>query len=225
MVNVASGQWYSAGQKRLDDSLTAVRYAGGRMYWGDAMPDALPPGAVPHKQVAYGFKTHAIEAARVAGHKSILWLDASMWAIKSIDPIFAHADKHGAAVWYCDGFMVGQWCADSALASLGLSREEAMSIRLITGGIVCLSMEHRAGRMILEQWLRYSEDGVSFLGPWDNAGQAASKDPRVLGHRHDMPALSVLVERAGVQPMVPPHWFSYWAETLDPSVLVVARGM
>jgi hypothetical protein len=45
-------------------------------------------------------------------------------------------------------------------------------------------------------------DGT-FKGPWDNSGNKASSDPRVLGHRHDQTAASVIATRCGMTEWIP----------------------
>lgn len=225
VVNVSCGRpGYTQGQTRLNASLDQHGYKGERMYWGDACAKKLPPGSPSHESVPYAFKLHALKAAEEAGHTTLLWADSSMWLTGAIDPIVAHAKQYGVAAWN-GGWSVGQWTSDRALTKLEISRDAAMLLPLVVGGLVCINTEHAKGKQLLDEWFRFATDGVSFIGAWDNVGGKVSADSRVLGHRHDMPSLSVIANRLDVELLKCPKWFSYDSDTPDPQSIFLARGI
>lgn len=222
VVNVANGGGYPAGQDRLDNSLKNVGYLGARSYWRDS----LPPGAPTHHDVPYAFKTHALlHAERTLGVNMLIWADASMVAVNDISPIMLHAAKQGVCLWRA-GWTVGQWTSDAALPKLGIGREDAMKVPLLVGGLMAIDLTHPKGRKFLDQWHAFATDGVSFRGPWNNKGNGASTDNRVLGHRHDMPSISVIAQRLSIVPVDCPKWFAYDMGGPPPGEpIFLARGL
>lgn len=218
IINVALGGWYPKGQARLVDSLRG-RYDG-----AVRATQVLPRGSPPHDVAPYAFKVHAFMEAFEAGHNPVLWLDASMWARLPLAPVFEHIREHGVAVWLA-GWWVGQWCHTAGLEQMGLTRDEAMAIPLVAGGIVGIDRSHPKGIEFFDGLYRAVRDGVSFPGPWSNVGGAMDPDPRVLGHRHDMPTLSVLAHRLQI-PYAPQSLWAYAAQqATDDVAAIVCRGM
>lgn len=207
IVSVGIGASYPKGVARLVESLKTIGYAGTIKTWTTEYPANSPT----HQQVPYAFKLFAMR--EVANHDVVFWLDASMWAIRDLTPIFNHAMIHGAAVWRA-GFSVADWCDPAPMAKLGLNREGAKAIPLVCGGIVAIATKHENGKSLLDQWYGYATDGVSFIGPWAT-------------HRHDMPSLSTLVYRLGIEPINCPKWFAYDYDNVTPKeeTIVLARGM
>jgi len=41
-------------------------------------------GAPPHNQNPYAFKVYGFRKAEQAGHRFVVWLDASVWAIRDV---------------------------------------------------------------------------------------------------------------------------------------------
>ncbi len=104
VVNVATGH-YVKGQRRLLDSLGGT----GAIRWTDELPEGSPT----HKDVPYAFKAYALEWARKNGYTQILWTDASIVALKSLDTIWDYSAEHG--VWFANnGWNNAQWTCDAA---------------------------------------------------------------------------------------------------------------
>lgn len=224
IVNVAVSSWYPAGQRRLGAS---IKEFGGKEFSGGVEPifwtDAFPPRSPVHSNIPYAFKPHAIRAAYEQGCDYVLWLDASMYLIRPIDPIFDHIEQHGIATWRA-GWTVAEWAHDTALTQLGLTRDGASQIPLLCGGICGFNMRMGWVSALVDQWMMYGDDGVTFPGPYDNKNHSCSADPRCLGHRHDMPSLSTLCYRAGVEP-ISGKWFCYAVQNPGDDILIMARGM
>ncbi len=225
VLNCAVNGWYPSGQDRLVQSLAQMGYQGETLLW----KNIYPPNCPKHDAAPYAFKPFAFKQAMTQGYDVAFWLDASMWAVKSLDPIIAHIEQHGVAVWRA-GWTVGEWSTDRALAKMGLTRDMGMGISLVCGGIVGLDLRRPLVRQLVEDWVGFASDGVSFQGEHSNKGPhkgSCSADERCLGHRHDMPSLSMLVARDGHVPIDPPKWFAYSTDS-EPAhleAIILARGM
>lgn len=220
IVNVAVGPGHERGSRRLTETVKQFSPDVHVMSW----QGKYPPGSPPHAEMPYAFKIHALEAAAAKGHRRLLWLDASMYAIKPIDYMFDCADKDGAAVWQ-SGWMVGQWTTDAALVRLGLSRDEAMGTLLCSGGVVSINLDTEVGSTLLRRWGEYARDGISFQGKWNNKGHTCSQDPRCLGHRHDMPSLSLISRDLGLKPRLFGDGWDYFTPTPSSTTYILAQGM
>ncbi len=209
ILNVATGA-YVPGQRRLRRAVTDPV-----MYWTDRMP----PGSQTHHRMPYGFKAWAIWAARQAGADLILWVDASILPIRSMEPLWALIERQG--YWFSrNGFPNGQWCSDAALPLLGITREEAWRQEHVVATAFGLNLRSEIGSTFASEYLRLAQNG-SFRGPWTNKDGEASADPRVSGHRHDQTAASVLVHRLGMKLTNPPAWLAYAGRTSEETIVVV----
>jgi len=84
VVNFANGKgWYLKGQQRLKDSLG----------YSDKLVDFVgftsetEVGSPPHESNPYAFKIYTIERVKSMGYSKILYVDSSVYAIKSIEPV------------------------------------------------------------------------------------------------------------------------------------------
>ncbi len=213
VVNVSTGG-YVAGLDRLrraipDESILA---------WRDGLPDGSPT----HQDVPYAFKSFAIAKAVELGHTTILWADASIVPIKPLEPLWQLIETQG--YWIANnGWNTGQWCCDSALGPLGITREEAFGIPHPVATSFGLDFRHEIAREFFRQWFDFAKDGRAFRGPWRNDEGQASRDPRVMGHRHDQAVMGVIVHRLGMKLIDPPKWLAYHGSERDDTVLSV-RG-
>lgn len=208
VLNVATGV-YVAGQRRLKRALVDPLLS-----WADEMP----PGSLTHKRIPYAFKAWAIEAARMKGADLILWADACILPIRSMEPLWALIERQG--YWFSrNGFWNGQWCSDAALSLLGITREESFRQEHVVATTFGLNLRSEIGTRFASEYLRLAQNG-SFRGPWMNNGGEASADPRVTGHRHDQTAASVIAHRLGMGLTNPPEWFAYRGGEVESTVLV-----
>lgn len=214
VVNVATGV-YIAGQQRLKRALAnhAENWTPG-LYWTDEMP----PGSPTHRRMPYAFKAWAIEAARLHGADLVLWADACILPIRSMEPLWDLIESKG--YWFSrNGFQNGQWCSDAALPLLGITREEAFRQEHVVATTFGLNFRSKIGATFASEYLRLAQNG-SFRGPWTNNGGEASADPRVTGHRHDQSAASVIAHRLRMILTNPPKWFAYRGGETQETILV-----
>lgn len=194
VVNFASGAWYPKGQERLRQSLITTGFDG--RFWG--FQDTNQIGGPLHINVPYAFKTFSIKYAWTAGYNSIIYADASIWAVKSWEPVWRIIESQG---YYFEeaGHVAGSWTKDGVLQLMGITRDQAMSIPLFSAGFTGLCMDHEIARKFFEEWHGYACDGYSFQGTWGNCDGTMSKDPRCKGHRHDMTVASILAWKMGMK--------------------------
>ncbi len=219
VVDVAIGGNYPAGQDRLVGSLAKVGYLGARLMYRDA----LPPGSPAHAENPYAFKWYALREAERAGNDLLIWVDASVWFTHDLTPLMTRVEKDG---YYFQpaGFNVGQWCTDDALPKLGVGREEAFGISMVAATYFGLSTKW-TGYQQLMSWMFDRISNGAFRGPWTNADHKASNDPRVLGHRHDQTALSVIIKKMGLEMNYASPLFVYDTPTPVSTAIAHARGM
>lgn len=179
----------------------------------------------------YAFKPYALREAYRMGMRYLLWADASVWALKPIEPIFrkikedGHLFFHNGYAVFHEGHSIGEWCRDSALPKLKLTREESLKMPEITTSFFGLDMGRFDSQIFLEDWLAYAQDGETFvLEPRTNDKGQCSSDTRVKGHRYDQTAASVLVERLGMKRTHMPYFYAYH-EKRGPWTIFVNRGM
>ena len=80
IVNFAKGGWYPRAQERLKISLKDCEIP--QFYFTDESQFNSPT----HQQNPYAFKLYAFEYLKKQGYTQILWVDASMWAVKDPTP-------------------------------------------------------------------------------------------------------------------------------------------
>lgn len=216
LINVGVGRGYPRGQDRLVKSISEVAPE-----WPTLMYKQWPPGCPPHSEAPYAFKHHAIRRAEEAGHKVIIWIDASCILRKPPVAMVAAAQKHGYAI-SIDGWNCAQWNNDLNLEYFGVSRDRAESIPTCIATSYALDLSHPNGRHILAAL----EDAQhTFPGAWNNDDQSCSADPRCMGHRHDQAALSMIAWRLGLPLYSHPNFFSYNSPNIAESVAVVSVGI
>lgn len=221
---MSCGSWYPKGQHRLSESLDSVRFLDDRLFWRDSVPQTSPP----HNVIPYAFKPHAFLEARRQGYKSVLWVDSAVWAIKSLDPMFEYIEKEGYLL-FRNGWSSGEWCSDAALKPLGITREESFAYPHLMACVMGLNFDDDKANAFLDEWVALANDGITFLGDWNNDKQQVSSDSRVLGHRHDQTAASIVAYRSGMRNWLIPHetFLLYHSDGCVPkdTVCLLTRGM
>ncbi|MEO6305968.1 MAG: hypothetical protein ABIP51_22670 [Bacteroidia bacterium] len=186
-------------------------------------------GSPPHHLMPYAFKIYAIEAALKTGlYKNILWLDSSCFAIKNVQPIFDEIDKDGF-IFIDAGHYLGNYSTDACLAYYGITRDEAMLIKMVgNAGFLGLDFTNDKAVEFFDLWKRSMEKGM-FFGSWNNDDFSCSFDTRCKGSRHDMQNSSALVYKMKLTHLMKPGdtWLQYagiFDETSGPSIIIKAQG-
>lgn len=179
---------YAQGLARLSDSLRN-NFDGDFLAW----MHEYSLGAPLHEQNPYAFKVHAFKKAFDLGYDNVLWLDCSAYAVKPVYPIFEVISKQGYFFQEA-GHLLGEWSNDRLLEYFNLSRDKAMDIPMVMGGIIGLNKSNS----VLYHLQSASENGI-FKGQWDNSTQSESKDERCKGHRHEMSTVSSIAHQQNLK--------------------------
>lgn len=162
-----------------------------------------PPGSRTHTEVHYGFKVHAMFEAAAQGCTSILWCDSSCNAFAPLTPVWERLEAEGHLLVE-DANALGKWSSDHSLATFGMSRDEAMNIRLMCGTFIGVDLTHERSRTFLERLRSYAVpehfngthvSRLPGLPPHSRPGTegaSMSLDERVFGHRSDEVYASLL---------------------------------
>ncbi|PCJ57934.1 MAG: hypothetical protein COA65_08725 [Rhodospirillaceae bacterium] len=222
IINVATGR-YIKGQDRLSRSLLEVGFDGTFLSW----TKEVSIGAPLHKDNPYAFKIYAFDQALKAGYTKILWVDASIYAIKPLDPIWEHLDKHGHMKQYA-GHLCGTWSSDSQLECFGITRDEAMDMEMHgNGGFFALDFETEIANEFFTRWKQAMLDG-QFKGSWNNDNNCESADPRCKGCRHDMTCGSIIANQLKMSALPENLLMAYVGEqyeTPPETVVMLAQGI
>jgi hypothetical protein len=169
-----------------------------------------PPGSPSHHECNYAFKVHAVHEAKELGYTSILWCDASCTAFAPLAPMWERLERDGH-VLIEDANPLGKWSSDRSLAQFGVTRDEAMDIRLMCGTCWGLDLTVERSRIFLER-LRSLASPDNFNGTHrsrlpglaihprpGSEGALVSTDERCWGHRSDEVYMSLLAKELGMQ--------------------------
>lgn len=230
VVNVATGR-YMVGQLRLQRALLALGEP--LVAWTNEFPQPWPS----HEGTPYGFKPWALEAVRSMGVDLLLWCDACIVPVKPLDALWNRIDREGYWMSH-NGFLNGEWTADSALPDLFPEADSLETARRLNADIphvvaTAFGMNVRSpiGKAFLDEYYRLATETSAFRGPHVNlahtgshAGRGGSVGvcgpPSVKGHRHDQTAASVIAWRLGMKLTDPPNIFAYKGGETEETVLV-----
>jgi hypothetical protein len=221
IVNVGVGEWYPRGVDRLRNSILDLDVDCDLLTWRDE----YPPGCPSHKEQPYAFKFAALEMALVKGYDAVIWCDCSVWFIKDPEDIFRYIEQKGYWIM-SQGWQVSTWCSDTALHLLNIKREDYWDVPMISAAMFGLDLRTDIARQVLGYMRARVRDG-SLRGPWRNEHGEASSDKRVLGHRHDQTAMSVVVHKLGLDIEWSPNYFEYKYDGVipNPKCVALAQGM
>lgn len=211
VISLGAGRkGFTESLKRLEESLVRVRFKGDFLVWNDVLPEGSPT----QFEAPMAFKTFCFHEAEKRGYEEILWIDAPIVALRSLEPIFAVMRENGYVTFANNyGQSLGQWSSDEVLDLHGISREEAMSIPETPTSVIGLNLRTELGSQFLDRWHRMNTDGLTCRGitraittvqdhyaiAWNKDG-CVSKDQRVGGHRFDQTAAGIVAHQLGLHP-------------------------
>lgn len=164
---------YYKGLTRLAESLRG-NFSGDFLgFMGEASV-----GAPKHSDVPYGFKTWAFKHAFSLGYSQVIWLDSSVYAIKSVDHLFDLISRDGYVAQEA-GHMVNDWCDEKTYDYFGATDETFEEYTMYgNAGFLGLDITQITAERFFRQW-HYASCNGAFKGSWDN-------------FRHDMTIGSIL---------------------------------
>ena len=211
IVTVGVGERYLPYLARLVSSFRKRgEYADDLLYWADGWP----PGSPTHGAMHYAFKYHAVQEAVRRGARYVVYLDSTCWAVRPVELLWKRLEETGYFLSTGDD-VLGKWISDRALAHFGMTRDEAMAMKLPAGAIVGLDLKNKAAGEFLTQWGELAKSGLFWavhseqapdkmtsLLYSDNphAREVISADLRCWGHRSDEACFGPLMRKLGMVP-------------------------
>lgn len=230
VVCVATGR-YTKGLNRLASAYSCDPMIADWMCRWSILPVEWPT----HQEKPYAFKAYALMDSVQKGAHAVLWCDASILPIRSLEPLWEKIEREG--YWIArNGWNNYQWTADRAYQDLfsGLKDEHRTSnvdwfvhareinkrIPHVVATSFGLNVKHPIGKAFLHEYFRLASETRAFCGPWKNTQQTPCGPPDVLGHRHDQTAASVIAWRLGMRLTDCPLIFSYKGGETEDTILV-----
>lgn len=226
--------YYRQGVERMKESLKAVGFDGDILAFesvDDFKQSAQGHLCPPHSIVPYAFKSWALMEARNRGYDLILWMDAPVIAVKSLDSIFEHIEKEGYVFFDNIGFSIADYTSDICLAHYGMSRRKAANRKMIMSCCFGLNLKDREAMDFL-----YALHFPSILnwpvlkGDWNNDNLQVSTDPECKGHRHDQSIASIIIANNDLNILTGHEtYFTYYEHPemmpVAESVCLVSKGI
>ena len=196
IVSFGKGYNFEKGLERLGrnvENLLRIPFFGYSTY---------PAGCPTHQESPFAFKFFCIREVSKMAFDNILWLDSCIVIKNNLQDVFQLMSSNG---YFCikNWHSIGEYCHDKALHTLGITREQSLKLPCIQGTNFGLNFRYAKSRILLDEMIRLSLDGITFPGPYTNENHMASMDNRVAGHRHDQIAMSVVLLKMGME-----KWFA-----------------
>jgi len=212
IINCGVQNWYGHGSRRLAKSLNFVGWAGDTLIYADE----YPPGSHAHEDVPYYMKIAAFEQAILMGYTHILWVDSSFYAVDNPVKMFDIISDQGY-YFFSSGYNLAQSVNDTALAAVGLSRDEAETVNEWASGCVGIRIDNPDGKALYERWKGLMDMGLS-RGSRLHDNQ--SSDPRFKFHRQDQSCLSLAALELKLSNTKGLDMVSYKGTNYNPSELI-----
>jgi len=232
VVCVATTERYQRGMARLFRTLPRFMNPHYSPYAFDHILVDWPS----HEAKPYAFKAYALKQAADEGADLVLWCDACILPIRSMEPLWEKIEREG--YWICNnGYTNYEWTADSAYPDLfptssyygtsgnymDIVRHMNKRIPHVVATSFGLNLRSDIGKAFLEEYYRLASETRAFCGPWANSNYLgdgwpyAENPPRLMpcgpkdvrGHRHDQTVASVIAWRFGMKLTDPPEIFAY----------------
>lgn len=219
IINASYGSWYPKGQKRLVESLRLNGYTGDILTWTNEVINTYHMPEHP-----YTMKAAALIEAIKKGYTHIFWMDASVYAIKDVTPLFDLIDKDGVFFWK-SGWNLAQTAADSDLAWAGITRDEAELLHECASGIIGLNTRKPKVRHLISVFMDANKNGVCSTSRFHSN---QSSDPRFKFARQDQTAFTIAYHKAGFtneQMFEQNVYASFFQQSYNESVKLVIHGM
>lgn len=202
IVNLSTKKYWP-GQNRLIESLKDKTDATLFMFRSEE-----EVGAPLHSENPYAFKIYAIEKVLRAGFEQILWLDASMYILKDLTPLFEHIEREGYFFQY-SGWDNSQWTDERALEYF-LTNEGKM----FATGCFGLDFTNTLAIEFFKRWEQSMLHGM-FKGSHED-------------HRHDQTCASIIAYQMGLK-LSPNHTFWQYGKAdekpIHENILLIADGI
>lgn len=171
---------FKGGLKRLIDHVRASNYQGDILYRIGGWPNT-EEGDVFLAHIPFAFKLSSLREAKRLGYRRVLWLDASILPLVSLNEIFHQIEEKGYFLMG-NGHFVGPYFSEVAAKSLGVSFEETFDIPSCSAGIFGLDLSCPKALSILNTLYMAAKNKDAFFSP-----------------RSDQSVLSLIMYRANMR--------------------------
>jgi len=170
---------YPQGLERLVECIQNSDYQGHILYRLGGWPNT-EAGSLVLSHVPYAFKISFFKEAQRLGFKRVLWLDAAVVPVASLNKIFKMIETKGCFVM-SNGREVGPYTNPEALAFFGLNHSSTYQIPSCSAGLFGVDFTQPIGRKIIDWWSRAALDKDAFYST-----------------RSDQNALSIILHQLGI---------------------------
>lgn len=191
IVNLINNNGYLSGQERLKEAV--AEYKNIPLFSFTSESEVLSP---LHKDNPYAFKIYAISRLREIGYNQILWVDASVFPVKNIEPVFDWLKEKGIFLEEA-GHYAGTWSPQYVLDYFGITKEQAMKMPMFAAGYCGFDFTNPISIEFFAEWKESMLNGM-FKGSWQD-------------HRHDMTCGSIIANKNGLLHLFSPggQFFAY----------------
>lgn len=222
IVNVAVSDpqsWYRKGQQRLIDSLIVQ---GNKSHYDFTTMENSVYGN------PYADKIMSIYNAYKNGYKYILYLDCSIKAIKSTEPIWNYIEEKGYYL-YESGENCAQTCNDHCLSCYGITRDSAENMIEGATNVFGISLETDFGQQFIEDIAKSVSNGAvnGVKNPTEEERLMESADPRFKYHRVDQSVISLVAGKLNLPMEKEGHFVSRWENaerTMNENIIFTLKG-
>lgn len=141
---------YPRAIKNLINTIKQSDFKGHILYRIGGWPD-IEGGGLRFAHIPFAFKVCAFREAQNLGYQNVLWLDASVTPLQSLNKAFAVMDQQGYFTFLSD-FNMAELCNKEACEAMGLSFAEAASVPGYVAGIIGFNFKHKNGLNITNLW-------------------------------------------------------------------------
>lgn len=215
IASCGTGVNYGAGIDRLESSL---RYHG---YLGDThFRKTLPDGCPEHRgDGQYNFKIYTLQEAIDKGHRVLLWLDSSLYAIRDVMPIFDYIVDNGLFL-FRTGYPLSATATDRLLYFAQEEREDLIEVNEQATGAVGINLDHPAGEAFWAEWRIYMKAGM--FGGNRVKDKADSTHPLFFFSRQDQSCASLILHKMGIKEIGhEKRWISYYPHREETTMFFV----
>lgn len=215
IVSCGTGSRYGAGVDRLESSLRYHGYLGDIMFW-----KTLPDGCPKHEgDGQYNFKVFCLNEAAKRGHRVLLWLDSSLYAIRDIMDIFDYIIDKGL-FFFRSGYPLSATATDKLLAFAEETREDLTQTNEQATGVIGINLDHPAGEAFMAEWGLYMKAGM--FGGNRVKDKADSEHPLFQFSRQDQSAASMILHKMGIDEIGhEKRWISYYPQQEETTMFFV----
>lgn len=175
--SVAFGDRYVIQQRRLKESILKI-YPDVKLFFWE---NTLPPGSKWMSESLYGFKVHAIQFAKDAGYRNVIWVDTAMILMSDLNRLFEYN-----FVAVMDDNLLVNCISEKALEYYQITKEfiQSMNLHLVGGSLYYFDFKWDFVNEIFEHWKKAEEAGVFGTQQEEASGQ-------LQGHRWDEACMAV----------------------------------